>query len=260
MIREAAVAGMFYPANSVELEQMVQGILHPVADKLPQLKALIVPHAGYQYSGAVAGVAYSHLLDLKVQIHRVVLVGPSHRVAFNGIATSSSDAFSTPLGDIPIDREAIQKLIDDDYIICLDEAHELEHSLEVQLPFLWLTLGGVKLVPLVCGNTSVQAVSDLLALFANDPVTLIVISSDLSHFLDYKSARRMDAATAYAIEHLKPEEITADQACGRLPVQGLLQMAREQNLQVKRLDLKNSGDTAGSKDSVVGYGSWAIYG
>lgn len=259
MIREAAVAGMFYPAEPTVLKQTVQDMLHCVPEKLPQLKALIVPHAGYQYSGKVAGVAYSHLLDLKDQIHRVVLIGPSHRVAFNGIAASCSDAFSTPLGNILLDIEVIQKLINDDYIICLEEAHELEHSLEVQLPFLWATLDEFELVPLVCGNTSAQAVSELLALFVDDPATLIVISSDLSHFLDYKSAQKMDAATAYAIEHLKPEEIAAEQACGRLPVQGLLQMAREQNLQVKRLDLKNSGDTAGSKDRVVGYGAWAIY-
>jgi len=260
-VRPAAVAGYFYPGNRSELEQAVRGLLAAVPnvpdDSVP--KAMIAPHAGYVYSGPVAATAYARLLPAKGRIARVVLIGPAHRVALRGLAVSSVEAFATPLGSVPVDREAVANLLALPQVQTFDEAHAGEHSLEVHLPFLQETLGDFAIVPVVVGAASAEDVAQALDLVWGGPETLIVVSSDLSHYLDYQSARRIDAATSQAIEHLRPDDIGRDQACGRTPITGLLAVARRRSLVCRTVDLRNSGDTAGSKDRVVGYGSYLFF-
>lgn len=258
--RPAALAGYFYPADPDELRTTVAGFL---AEAKPQIhglpKAVIVPHAGYIYSGAVAGKAYELLKDGAAHIRRVVLLGPTHRVHVRGLAAPKAARFATPLGTIPIDHAALERLKDLPQIVFNDEAHAMEHSLEVQLPFLQRIAPAAALVPLAVGDTSPQAVAEVLARFWDDPETLIVISSDLSHFHGYDDARRRDSATATSIEHFAGDELNSDRACGFLPIAGLLALAKKEGARIERLDLRNSGDTAGPRDRVVGYGAWAIY-
>ncbi len=254
--RQPAVAGMFYPDNPGELAATVKHYLQSAPEISGTPKAIIVPHAGYVYSGPVAASAYASLIPLKDRITRVVLLGPSHRVPLLGMASTSADRFLTPLGAIAIDREAINSILQYPQVHTMNEAHTLEHSLEVQLPFLQLTLGDFKLVPVVVGEASADEVATVLnALWGGDE-TLIVISSDLSHYHDYDTARKMDSRTSAAIEALSPEKIHDDDACGRNPVKGLLEVARQRHLHARTVDLRNSGDTAGPRDQVVGYGAY----
>jgi AmmeMemoRadiSam system protein B len=257
-IRKPAVAGLFYPAAANELHIQVDSLLHQAKSSAqPPPKALIVPHAGYVYSGPIAATAYAQLRAAPNRIHRVVLLGPSHRVAFQGLAATSASIFRTPLGDIPI--ESATQLADLPQVQTLDAAHANEHSLEVQLPFLQTVLSDFSLIPLVVGDASYADIAQVLDRLWGGPETLIVISSDLSHYHDYHTAQRMDRATTQAIENLQPERIDYEQACGRMPVGGLLLAARARGLQVDTLDLRNSGDTAGPRDQVVGYGAYAIH-
>lgn len=256
--REPAVAGLFYPADPQELQQMIHGFLRHTSGTGGVPKAIIAPHAGYVYSGPVAASAYALLQPAKDTIREVVLMGPSHRVGFRGIAVADADYYATPLGIVPIDRAAIEKILGLPFIHVLDQAHALEHSLEVHLPFLQEVLGDFRLVPLVAGEASQEEVATVLDRLWGGPETLIVISSDLSHYHDYGTARRMDAATSVAIENLRPEEIGYESACGRVPVNGLLHLARQHGLKARTIDLRNSGDTTGSKDRVVGYGAYVF--
>jgi AmmeMemoRadiSam system protein B len=257
-VRPPAVAGLFYPGDARELRAMVNECLrgHAVAGATP--KALIVPHAGYEYSGAVAGSAYALLEPARGTITRVVLLGPSHRVAFGGLAVSSAWQFSTPLGDVPVDQEAVALIRALPQVTVLDRAHAREHSLEVHLPFLQVVLGDFALVPLVVGAASPAEVAEVLELLWGGPETLIVASSDLSHFHDYATAQRLDQATSSAIAGLRYEDIGDDDACGRIPVSGLLRVARRLGLHARIVDLRNSGDAAGPRDHVVGYGAYVI--
>jgi len=258
-IRPPAVAGMFYPADAGELQAAVNDFLsHADAEGAPP-KALIAPHAGYVYSGPIAASAYARLRPLRHQITRVVLLGPAHRVAFRGLAASSATAFRTPLGNIPLDTALLTKLRELPQVRVLDDAHALEHSLEVQLPFLQTVLDAFTLVPLVVGEASYADVAEVLETVWGGPETLIVISSDLSHYHDYATARRMDTATSRAIEALQPERIDYEHACGRTPVGGLLTAARAHGLHAEMVDLRNSGDTAGPRDQVVGYGAYVLH-
>lgn len=259
-IRQPAVAGMFYPADPDELSKLVESMLNQ-AEPLdtPTPKAIIVPHAGYIYSGPVAATAYRRIRAMASQIHRVVLLGPSHRVPFYGIAASSASEFATPLGRIKLDRPFIDKLIQTYQVKRLDEAHSLEHSLEVHLPFLQKTLNDFTLVPLVVGDARPEEVMHVLESCWGGDETLIVISSDLSHYHDYATAQMLDSTTSHAIESLSPEVIQYENACGRQPLNGLLYLAREKGMHVQTLDLRNSGDTAGPRDQVVGYGAWIIH-
>ncbi|MBI4967006.1 MAG: AmmeMemoRadiSam system protein B [Rhodospirillales bacterium] len=261
-VRQPAVAGMFYPGEPGELSRVVAGYLgqaDPAPAPGPAPKALIVPHAGYIYSGPIAASAYALLAPLQGRIDRVVLIGPSHRVAFRGLAVSSAAAYAMPGGAIALDRAAIDVVLRLPGVGTLDPAHTQEHSLEVHLPFLQAVLGEFALVPVVAGDADAETVAALLDALWGGPETLIVISTDLSHYLDYEAARRLDAATAQAIEHLDGRAIGSEQACGRVPVRGLLAVAKRRGLAVRRLDLRNSGDTAGPRDRVVGYGAWAFY-
>jgi AmmeMemoRadiSam system protein B len=235
--------------------------VHPCTAPLGSVqspKAIIAPHAGYIYSGPVAASVYARLKPLRGVVQRVVLLGPSHRVGFEGVALSSADCYETPLGRIALDRPAVEALADLPSVRVFDAAHAREHSLEVHLPFLQAVLGELTLVPLVVGDAAPGQVAQVLERLWGGPETLIVVSSDLSHYHDYATARRLDAATSQAIEQMRFEDIGYDDACGRIPVSGLLHYARHHGFRVQTIDLRNSGDTAGGRDRVVGYGAYAI--
>ncbi|MCF6281241.1 MAG: AmmeMemoRadiSam system protein B [Candidatus Polarisedimenticolaceae bacterium] len=255
-IRAPAVAGTFYPDDPHILQQMVNGFLNHASTKGRAPKAIIAPHAGYIYSGAVAANAYHLLASVRQKIERVVLLGPSHHVPFLGLAICNADYYATPLGDIHLDQAAAQQLLDLPQVSIIDQAHAMEHSLEVQLPFLQMVLDEFSLIPLVVGDASAEQVSEVLDRLWGGDETLIVISSDLSHFHDYPQAKRLDQLTSDAIIGLHPESIQTQDACGGIPIRGLLLQALKRHLHAELLDLRNSGDTAGSRDRVVGYGAY----
>lgn len=260
--RLPAVAGMFYPADKSELHGIVSSYLEVEAnDGKTNItpKAVIVPHAGYVYSGSVAASAYRYLLPIQSRIKRVVLLGPAHRLGFQGLALSSADYFTTPLGKIPLDQELMGQIISLPQVHVLDEAHVEEHSLEVHLPFLQEVLGSFTLIPIVVGEASPEDVAQVLEELWGRDETLIVISTDLSHYQDYDAARQRDQVTSKAIEELRYEDIGSGDACGRNPVNGLLYVARMKGLRIDNIDLRNSGDTAGPRDKVVGYGAYIVY-
>ena len=256
--RPTAVAGTFYPAEPGILRAELEGFLSAVRETGPVPKALIAPHAGYRYSGPIAAEAYGRVRDGRGLITRVVLLGPAHRVCVRGIATSTADAFASPLGPMRLDREAIARIEKLPRVAPFDLAHQDEHSLEVHVPFLQVTLGDVALVPLAVGDAKPEEVAAVLNELWGADETLIVVSSDLSHYLDDASARALDSETARAVETLAYDRIGDDQACGRMPIRGLLAVAKERGLRVTTLDLRNSGDTSGKRDWVVGYGAWSL--
>jgi MEMO1 family protein len=260
-IRPAAVAGAFYPAAAAQLQKQIADFLGDSkgAGSGPLPKALIAPHAGYVYSGPTAAAAYARLAPARGRITRVVLLGPSHFVGFRGLAASSAEGWQTPLGTVPIDRPVVGRLIEEKLVGVLDAAHAREHSLEVQIPFLQQALGEFSLIPIVAGDAPPEAVAALLDAVWGGSETLIVISTDLSHYLDYRSCREIDSRTAAAIEGFDWDALGPDSACGRVPVRGLLAAAKRRGMSIARLDLRNSGDTAGPRDRVVGYGSWALF-
>ncbi len=258
-VQQPVVAGTFYPDAPDVLRQQVRSYLASSSDGASHPKALIAPHAGYIYSGPVAGSAYSQLEEIADQITRVLILAPSHHLAFRGIAYSSAQQFQTPLGVLEVDNDALQQLHGMSQVKLLDDAFAREHSLEVHLPFIQETLKNAKIVPLVVGDARPAEVETVLERLWGGDETLIVISSDLSHYMDYESACEMDAATSRAIEDLQPDAITQYQACGRIAVAGLLLAARNHHLRAITLDQRNSGDTAGPRDRVVGYGAYALF-
>lgn len=257
-IRLPAVAGRFYPADPARLADTVKGLLGAAQTSLSSPKAVIAPHAGYVYSGPIAANAHARMLAARDTITRVVLLGPSHRYPFAGLAASPARAFASPLGAVPVDRRAMETLTGMPGVQVVERAHRLEHSLEVHLPFLQAVLGEFTLVPLVIGEAAPRNVAEVLEALWGGPETVIVVSSDLSHYHDYEAAIRMDGATSRAIESLSPERIQYDHACGRDAINGLLHAARRQGLRAQTLDVRNSGDTAGPRDEVVGYGAYAF--
>ncbi len=290
-LRPAAVAGTFYPndphqlANDVDaliaqaLKQLYPATVSPTpySQAKPSIavidggssssdliastlfpKVLIVPHAGYIYSGAIAAIAYAQCWAKRECIKRVVLLGPAHRIHLEGIACSGVEAFSTPLGWIKVDEAAEEMIKDFPPVWVCKEAHQFEHSVEVQLPFIQRVFPNAQCVPLVVGDTSPADIAHVLETLWGGDETLILISSDLSHFLPYTAACQKDRLTSEAILNLN-ETISPDQACGCMPLNGLLHLAKKKALQPKVLDLRNSGDTAGDKNRVVGYGSFGLY-
>jgi AmmeMemoRadiSam system protein B len=258
-VRLPAVSGLFYPEDPDTLRRTVNEFLAetPVQEhELP--KAIIVPHAGYIYSGPVAARVYALLARGHESIERVVLLGPSHRVPFYGLAASGASSYRTPLGDIRIDQQSVAQVLELPQVVRLEAAHANEHSLEVQLPFLQLLLDDFELVPLVVGDATGEEVAEVLERLWGGPETLIVISSDLSHYHDYATARRMDQATSESIVALHPERLGFEDACGRIPVSGLLLQAMQRGLHGELVDLRNSGDITGDKQRVVGYGAYAF--
>lgn len=258
-IREPAVAGLFYPGDRASLAADVDRMLAGAVAEGPAPKALIVPHAGYPYSGSTAAAAFASIRARANGISRVVLLGPAHRVPFRGIAAPSAEMFATPLGSVGLDRLAIDRLIELPQVVEMDLAHEGEHGLEVQLPFLQRLLGAFELVPLVVGDCAPDKVAEVLRLLWGGPETLVLISSDLSHYLDYDTAVARDRATSAHIEALDRAAIGHGDACGRNPINGLIAVARERGMRVETLAYCNSGDTAGDKRRVVGYGAYAVY-
>jgi AmmeMemoRadiSam system protein B len=258
--RLPAVAGLFYPDDPYELRAVVRGFLDDAAAPPAQRpKVLIVPHAGYVYSGAVAASAYRGLVGLADSIDRVILAGPTHRVPVPGVAVPEVAAFDTPLGRVPVDTATVSRLLSLPHVYATNLPHRMEHSLEVQLPFLQVTLEQFSLVPLAVGDATAATVADVLEACWGGPETLIVCSTDLSHYRDYDSARRIDTATARSILH-RAEDFRDEQACGCRLLNGLMRVARARDLRVEELDLRNSGDTSGDRSRVVGYGAFALYG
>ncbi len=250
-VRPAAVAGMFYPGTPTVLSAAVQayladaGSMQETRDPLP--KALIVPHAGYIYSGSVAAPAYRRIAAGRASVRRVILLGPVHRVPIRGLALPAAQAFATPLGTVEVDAEAAARALDLPQVQVSDAAHALEHSLEVQLPFLQTVLDDFKIVPLAVGDATAEEVGEVIDRLWGGSETLIVVSSDLSHYHPYAAARQIDRGTATAILALDAS-IDHEQACG----------ARRHHLKPELLDLRNSGDTAGDKSRVVGYAAFAF--
>ena len=261
-IRPPAVAGRFYPAEPDVLRDQLSHFMSDAARTIQGAasspKAIIGPHAGYPYSGAVAARAYAPLARLRGRITRVVLIGPSHHIAYQGLAIDTVAAWSTPLGTVALDTETIERLRQTNLVGTLDAAFAREHALEVHVPFLQHVLGDFKLVPIVAGDASPEHVAAMFDAVWGGVETLIVVSTDLSHYLDYETCRRTDSHTADAIEHFAFDRIGPQDACGRVPTNGLLLAAQRRGMTIMRLDLRNSGDTAGPRDRVVGYGAWAL--
>jgi AmmeMemoRadiSam system protein B len=258
--RPPAVAGTFYPGNPATLADEVGGLLASAVPPTPtfgQPKVLICPHAGYIYSGPIAASAYALLEPFAKIIRRVVLLGPCHRVAIRGLAVPSTLGFATPLGTVPLDQQAISAALKLPQVIRHDDAHAAEHSLEVQLPFLQQVLDDFSLVPFAVGYATPDEVAEVLDLLWGGPETLIVISSDLSHYHSYADAQQRDQHTAEDIAHLRLL-VDHEQACGATPINGLLEVAQRRGLEPHLLDLRNSGDTSGDKSRVVGYASFAF--
>jgi AmmeMemoRadiSam system protein B/AmmeMemoRadiSam system protein A len=257
-VRKPAAAGRFYPQQADELRETIRRFLDVPQRAPAHPKGIIVPHAGYVYSGPIAASAYARLSPLRGQIERVVLLGPAHFVPVRGLAAPSVEFFETPLGPLEVDQRAIECVLGLPQVERLDAAHAREHSLEVHLPFLQEVLGDFRIVPLLVGQATTQEVAELIETLWGGPETLFVISSDLSHFHDHDTAARLDAATARDIEQLRFEDLTGERACGYLPVGGMLDVARRRGLSVTTLDVRNSGDTAGDWSRVVGYGAWLV--
>ena len=259
--RPSAVSGMFYPGEASTLAAEVASYLADApapARAMPPPKAVIAPHAGYVYSGPIAASVYARLAPLRGVVSRVVLAGPAHRVYVRGAAVPSATTFASPLGPVQLDVEAIASLAGLPFVEVSDAAHAREHSLEVHLPFLQSVLGAFRLVPIVVGDATPEQTARIFELLWGGDETLIVVSSDMSHYLPYEAARRRDGETARAIlgmeGNLDPEE-----ACGAAPINGLLRAARAHGLTPEQVDLRNSGDTAGDRDRVVGYGAFAFH-
>ena len=255
--RPAAVAGLFYPGDRATLQSTLDELLAaaPAADA--RLKAIIAPHAGYRYSGPTAACAYRLLETHRERIHRVVLLGPAHRVYLQGMAVPSVEAFATPLGNVPLDASAIESIRNLPGMQVSDEAHAQEHSLEVHLPFLQTVLDDFRLVPIVVGICPARDVRSVLDALWGGGETLIVVSSDLSHFHAYEDACAIDAQTTAKIE-ARAATLHGEEACGAYAVNGLLLAATDRGLEVRTLNVSNSGDTAGDRHRVVGYGSYAL--
>ena len=256
-IRPTAVADMFYPGKANALTHDVRAMLAAARPSELNPKALIVPHAGYIYSGAIAASGYASLKNIAPRIRRVVLLGPTHRVAVPGVALPGTDAFATPLGTVQVDAAAAQALAHLPQVTVSAHAHAQEHSLEVQLPFLQTVLPDFKLLPLAVGMATPEEVAGVLEVLWGGDETLIVVSSDLSHYLPYNTARQVDAASTQSILALE-HTLSHEQACGATPINGLTLAARRHDLTPHLLDLRNSGDTAGPRDGVVGYAAFAF--
>lgn len=258
-IRQPAVSGTFYPGFGPALKAAVDRCLPTARLGSAVPKAIIVPHAGYVYSGPVAGAAYALLEAGRTTIRRVVMIGPAHRVPFEGIAVSRATSFRTPLGDVPVDVRSVDIALSLPHVRVVEAAHAPEHCLEVQLPFLQTVLVSFSIVPLLTGHTTAESVASVLQGLWDGGETLILVSTDLTHYLPYNEAKETDARTAAAVLELNPDAIGHEDACGSTALRGLLLTARRLGLRIEQLDLRNSGDTAGPRDAVVGYGSFALY-
>lgn len=257
-IRPAAVAGTFYPEEKTILSQEIDSLITSARRSTRTPKVLVAPHAGYRYSGPIAASAYAQVVSGRDWIRRVVLLGPAHRVPVRGLVLPDAASFATPLGVIPVDHDAVAIINDLPQVTTNAIAHTWEHSLEVQLPFLQKTLDTFTLIPLVVGDASAEEVAAVLDRLWDGKETLIVVSSDLSHYLPYNIAKNEDIATADTIINLNGP-LSHEQACGSTPLNGMLLAAQRHQLRAQLLDLRNSGDTVGDHTNVVGYGAFAFF-
>jgi len=259
--RPPAVAGTFYPADAMRLAAEVDRLLAAAAaPAAPKPSALIVPHAGYRYSGPVAATAYRQLAPTQRAVRRVVVLGPDHFTGLRGIAVPSWGAFATPLGEVPVDQDACLLAASLPAVLMSDIPHLREHALEVQLPFLQRTLGPeTTMVPVLIGHVGARLIADLIEALWDDESTAVVVTTDLSHYHDQATARRLDQRTAGAIVRKQAAAVGERDACGCLPVRGLLELACRRKLRVRQLDLRTSADTAGDPSRVVGYGAFALH-
>ena len=255
-VRAPAVAGSFYPRDATR-ETIAAFLAEAKPPRAERLIGVIPPHAGYAYSGPVAANAFAPLVSSDTEFERVLLLGPSHYVPVGGTAAASASAFATPLGEIGIDRGAIDALVQRKLVTIDDRAHAPEHSLEVELPFLQVLLGRFTLIPLLVGDAAPEHVASIVATLL-DGRTLLVVSTDLSHYLDYPAARARDLATAETIERFDFDKLGPDDACGFAALNGALCAGRQKGWSIARFDLRNSGDTSGDRSRVVGYGAWAF--
>jgi MEMO1 family protein len=259
--RPPAVAGLFYPADPDELRSTLRSCFAdavPPSPSAPAASALVVPHAGLVYSGAVAASAYLRLAAVRTRVRRVVLLGPSHRVPMRGIGLTGATDWQSPLGSVTIDHRADDALLALPFVTVHDAAHAPEHSLEVQLPFLQVVLDEFELLPMIVGVADAEQVATAIDAVWTSPDTLVVASTDLSHYHRYADAVQLDSRTAAAIVAKRDGDIADLDACGARPLCGLLRSADERDLEVEQLDLRNSGDTAGDRNRVVGYGAFAV--
>lgn len=255
-VRPAAVAGSFYPETENELRVFVERLMANASEKPVQnCRAIIVPHAGYIYSGPTAAEAFASAQHTIKNVTRIVIAGPAHFVGIQSVVAPSVTVFHTPLGDITIDEDCINRLVDERLIEVDDNPHIPEHSVEVELPFIQFISSDCSIVPLLVGPDGSDDLARVLNLIVNEQ-TLIVVSTDLSHYHDYSTAQQMDERTANAIERMESMSINPAHACGCYALRGFLRYAKKQELKIMRLDLRNSGDTAGDKFRVVGYGAW----
>lgn len=257
--KKADVAGLFYPAEPKELKALIETFINNAKKANHLTRAVIAPHAGYIYSGPIAGFAYRALYSSKDSIKNVIIMSPSHNCSFDGVATHSAEIFSTPLGQLEVNAELKTQISSLPFVKELDEVFIREHALEVHLPFIQHTLPQAKILPLVVGHSYPEEIQMLIETLWNDPSNAFVISSDLSHFLSYVPAQKMDSLTAKQFERMLYQELHHDQCCGFFPVRGMLKFAKEHGLKITTLDLRNSADTAGDKGRVVGYGSFMIH-
>src|SRR5215831_9025559 len=257
-LQPASVAGTFYPADPAELAAGVDGSLSRANPPLLSPKAVIAPHAGHIYSGDIAAAAYRLLAQRKGEIKRVILMGPNHRKPLRGMALSPADAWATPFGPLPVAPVARDMLMRQPGVVVDPAPFVNEHSLEVHLPFIHRALGEVRVLPILVGQASMESVSSALDLLWGGPETAIIVSSDLSHYHDYATCQAKDEETTIAIERLQPQGCDGDRACGRFSIHGLLDQAQRRDLRETALDVRNSGDTHGPRDRVVGYGSFAF--
>jgi AmmeMemoRadiSam system protein B len=258
-IRHSNVAGTFYPSDARRLRATVMALLREATVSGLMPRAMIVPHSGYAYSGSVAAGGYALLKPMHRAIDRVVLLGPSHYKVFRGIAATTARAFDTPLGEVMVDTKGIRRALRLPQVHRDDEAYDREHCIEVQLPFLQVVLHEFQILPFIVGHSSEEEVASLLEQCWGGDDTLVIVSSDLSHDLDYWAARRKDSETSHLIERFHTKEITPERACGCDAIRGMLRVAKMRKLRIKTVSLRNSGDTTISKERVVGYGTIIAY-
>lgn len=253
------VAGMFYPADKDELKEMIEDFLKTAKVGKQLTRAIIAPHAGYVYSGPIAASAYLSLYSSKNEIKNVIILSPSHHYSFEGVAIHSAESFSTPLGELEVTQILKEKIKVLPFVHEYDQAFEQEHALEVHLPFIQHILPLAKILPLVVGHSRPEDIEKIFELFWNDSSNAFVVSTDLSHFLPYMNAQKIDGLTSKQIENLLYQDLHHEQCCGYYPLRGLLKFAKEHKLKITNIDLRNSADTAGDKGRVVGYGSFIVH-
>ncbi|MCB0355987.1 MAG: AmmeMemoRadiSam system protein B [Bdellovibrionales bacterium] len=258
-VRPTFVAGSFYPARTDQLSQLIQSFIHSVPNFHYNVKALIVPHAGYKYSGPIAASAYKLLGSQAHEIKRIVLLGPAHRVAFSGLALPEANFFDCPLGQLKVDDKLKNSIASVEGVIVSDLVHAHEHSLEVQLPFIKTVVPNATILPILVGMASPRQIQRVLESLQLDKDTLLIVSSDLSHYHSHQVAQKLDSETAAEIEHLNSNLLSGERACGYIAIQGLINYAKQKQWKCQLLDLRDSSDTAGEPDSVVGYGAFAFY-